>query len=48
MNAMRMGAPINAPGTPHVMLQKNTEKMTAKGEIANEGLINRDMCRISR
>ncbi|RCW77835.1 hypothetical protein C7476_13619 [Phyllobacterium bourgognense] len=27
---------MNAPGTPHMKLQKNTAKMTAKGEIASD------------
>ena len=36
MKAIRIGTPMMAPGRPHMKLQKNTAKITAKGEIASE------------
>ena len=36
MNVINIGTPMKAPASPHMKLQKNTEKMTAKGDMASD------------
>ncbi len=36
-----MGTPIKAPANPHRKLQKNTAKITAKGDIFKDAPVSR-------